>query len=1167
MNKRLPAWLLAALLGLSQPGFAQLLAKAQTTRPAQPPTRASSQSLGEVLRELKNHYRVDILFFDRTVDGYTVPADAVNFNARLERNLDAVLKPFGLVYKQSKAGGYVISRPETERREDPAGSRFPERLPSAPVQQPETPTSLSTLKSLSVPGQANPFDVTVRGRVADAATGEGLGGVSILVKGTQRGTTTDGSGNYSLAVPDERAVLVFSYVGYSRQEVTVGSRSVIDVRLSADPTSLSEVVVVGYGTQKKSSLTGAVSSVSPKELRALPVISATQALQGRVPGVSITNNSSPGSEPVVRIRGVGSISLNPNPLYVIDGVPAGGLNNIDPKDIESLEVLKDASAAAIYGSRAANGVILITTKRGSNNGKVTINFDSYYGTQSAWKKLDLLNRDEYIRYGTALLTAAGQPVPGRFTNLNTPVYDGATQTFAQTDTDWQDVMFRNAPISDNQISLSGGNATSRFYTSFGLFDQQGILPFTDYKRHSFRINSDHKINKYLTIGQTLLASTDKRRLERDGGGRSLVMNIMRMIPYWPERDPTKIGGFSTTAQGLDATDPENPLRVAEQEQQFQIDRGFKFLGSAFAEVKFTDWLRYRFTFGADYATTRFNGFLPIYNDGNRSRVIANVNENRSEFFSTVVTNQLTFEKTFGKHFVNLTAVAEQQRGTFRSVSAGGQRPDNNIDVIQGVSNPTAASSRSENLLISYVGRLNYEYAGKYLLGASIRRDGSSKFAPGRKWGTFPAISAGWRLSEEAFLKDATAISELKLRGSYGQTGYNAIGDYDWQPLILANNTNYPFGNNNQLGSYFNQLGNSDLSWEVTTMTNIGLDASLLNNKINLSAEVYTRQTDGLLLRVPLPDSQGFSVNPLANVGSMRNRGFELSVGYNHTGKDFNWNLMGTFDLTRNRVLSLATPNATINSGSNADFGGFDITRTEAGQPIQSFYGWMVDGIFQNQAEITALNAIDGNDKTFYQNDKTAPGDIRFKDLNGDGKVDANDRTYLGSFIPKFAYGLNWSGNYKNFDFTLFFQGVYGNKVFNGTKVIGQGQLRLFNATTDVLNAWTPQNTNTDVPRSVSGDPNQNSRTSDRFIEDGSYLRLKNLSIGYTIPAATLQRLTNNVVSRVRVYVSSQNLLTFTKYSGYDPEVSSKNYNLLNNGIDYAQYPQARTIMAGLNLSF
>ncbi|CCH54072.1 TonB-dependent receptor plug [Fibrisoma limi BUZ 3] len=1018
--------------------------------------------------------------------------------------------------------------------------------------------------SLSV-AAGTAFAQQVTGTVT-SGQGSPLPGVNVVVKGTNRGTATDRDGRYTINAGSS-ATLVFSYIGYVSQEVPVGNQSTISLQLVEDQQALNEVVVVGYGTQRKSSLTAAVSTVTPKELKALPVISPQQALQGRVPGVSIVNNSSPGVEPVVRVRGVGSISLNPNPLYVIDGVPAGGLNNIDPKDIESLEVLKDASAAAIYGSRAANGVILITTKKGSNNGKININLDSYYGTQSAWRTLDLLNRDEYIRYGTSLLTASGQPVPGRFNNLNTPIYDGATQTFAQTDTDWQDVMFRNAPITDNQLSISGGNAQSRFYMSVGHFSQQGILPFTDYNRQSFRINSDHKFSKFLTIGQTLLASTDFRRLERDGGGRSLVMNIMRMIPYWPERDPTKLGGFSTTAQGLDATDPENPLRVAEQEQQFQTDRGVKLLGTAFAEIRFADWLRYKFTVGTDFSTTRFNGFLPIYNDGNRSRPLASVTENRTNFFSLLLTNQLTFDKTFGKHYVNATAIAERQSAESRFIQATGQRPDNNIQVIQGVSNPNGSSTLNENLLISYVGRVNYEYGGKYLLSASVRRDGSSKFAPGRKWGTFPAASIGWRISEESFMKNVPLISELKLRASYGRTGFNAIGDYDWQALVLANNTLYPFNNATQLGSYINVLSNNELSWEINNTTDIGFDLALLNNRISLTADVYERQTDGLLLRVPLANSLGYSNSPLANVGSIRNRGLELALGYNHSGKSFQWSATGVFDLVRNKVLNLATPNATINSGSNADFGGFDITRTEVGYPIQSFYGWVVDGIFQNQGEIEAANAIDGNNRTFYQNDRTAPGDIRFRDLNGDGRIDANDRTYLGSYIPKFNYGLNLTGNYKNFDFTVFFQGVAGNKIYNGTKVIGQGQLRLFNATTDVLNAWTPQNTNTDVPRSISGDPNQNSRTSDRFIEDGSYLRLKNLSIGYTIPASVLSKTTRGYMNRLRVYVSSNNLLTFTKYTGYDPEIATRNNNLLNNGIDFANYPQARTLLVGVNLGF
>ena len=1060
----------------------------------------------------------------------------------LEKILERVFKKTPVRYEVFGAKQILLSKMPIERNEkidfEPLS-----KVPSTPVQKP---------------------DFTIQGMVSDK-NGDPMVGATVVLEGTTKGTVTEANGKYTLELTDadKNGTLIFSFVGYNTTRVAINGQSVVNVVLEEGKV-LDEVVVVGYGTQKKSSLTGAVSSVSQKDLKALPVVSLTQAIQGRVPGVSVTNNSSPGSDPIIRIRGVGSISLNPNPLFVIDGVPAGGLNNIDPKDIESLEVLKDASAASIYGSRAANGVVLITTKRGAV-GKMKVNLDSYYGVQSAWKTLDLLDRDEYIRYGTALLTASNQPVPGRFNNLATPIYDGASTTFGQTNTDWQDVMFRSAPITDHQLSISGGNDVSRVYTSLGYFSQDGIMPVTDYQRQSFRINSDHKVAKWLTLGQTLLVATDKRHLERDGGGRTQIQNIMRMIPYWPVRDPTKIGGFSTTAQGLDATDPENPLRIAEQEQQYQIDNGVKLLGTFFTEVKFTKWLKYRFVAGADFANSQFTSFLPIYNDGNRSRVIASLSENRNNFFSTVFTNQLTFDQSFGKHNVNIIAVAEKQDAKSEGIAVSGQRPDNNIQVLQGVSNPNGSSSLAQNSLISYVGRLTYDYAGKYLLGASIRRDGSSKFAPGRKWGIFPSASVGWRISEEPFMKSITAISSLKLRASIGQTGYNAIGDYDWQPLISANSTIYPFGNTTtNLGSYFNRLGNTGLSWEETTMSNVGFDLSLGN--FDISAELYKRKTDGLLLSVPLPESLGFSSSPLANVGSMQNTGFELALGYNHRSTDFNWSLAGTFDMVRNKVLSLATPNANINSGNNADFGGFDITRTQAGRPIQSFYGWQVDGIFQSAAEVAAANAL-GNDNAPYQNTSTAPGDIRFKDLNGDGKIDGSDRTFLGSYIPKFSYGLNWSGTYKNFDFAVYFQGVNGNKIYNGVKVIGQGMLRLFNATTDVLNAWTPQNTNTDVPRAVSGDPNQNTRTSDRFIEDGSYLRLKNVSIGYTFSSESLKKISNNVVSRVRIYVSSQNLLTFTKYSGFDPEVASRGNNLLNNGIDYGQYPQARTVLFGVNLGF
>ncbi|GAB3882274.1 TonB-dependent receptor [Spirosoma agri] len=1007
-------------------------------------------------------------------------------------------------------------------------------------------------------------DQPVSGTVLDEK-GSPLVGVNIQIRGTTRGTTSDARGTYRIEVPTGNAVLVFSYIGYKKQEVPVNNRSTVNVSLESDAGSLEEVVVVGYGTQRRSSMTGAVSSVTPKELTALPVPNVSSALQGRVPGVSVVNNGGPGSSPTVQIRGIGSINYASGPLYVIDGVPTGDLNSFNTNDIESLEVLKDASSAAIYGSRASNGVILITTKKGSRDSKVRITLDSYVGTQSAWHKIDVLNRDQYIQYAKALTSNAGIALPARLNDLNQPIYTGATQTFAQTETNWQNELFRNAPIAQHQLSLSGGNATSRFFGSGAYFKQEGIMRGTSFERGTLRLNSDHQVAKFLTIGQTLTASYSNQRPEQLGD-RSQLMHALRMMPYWPTMDPTKVGGFSAPT-ALDGSDPENPLRFPAMD--ITRSKFLKAFATIYADVRLTSFLRYRFNYGADLGYGVSTTFQPIYNDGYAGRTSSTISDSRSTNIAQTFTNQLTFDKTFGKHAINVLAVAEQQVVKFNNLNGSGTRPNNDLDVIQGVSNPSVNSSRSETDLLSYVGRLNYEYDGKYLISASIRRDGSSLFAPGKKWGNFPSASVGWRLNQESFMKSLPQFSELKLRASYGRTGFNGINNYAWQSLVQADATAYPFGTTNNLGSYFNSLGNTDLQWETTDMVNGGIDVALFNNKITFTGEIYNRFTDGLILAVPIPNSIGYTNAPVANIGSMKNWGYEFQAGYNYAKGDLRWNVSANIGITRNRVLSLATPTASIYAGQNADYGGFDLTKTEVGQPIQSFYGWQVDGIFKTIDEIYSAPRQNRPDsRTDYDATKnTAPGDIRFKDINGDGKIDANDRTYLGSYLPKFNYGVNFSGNYKNFDFTLYLQGVQGNKIYNGTKVVTQGMLRLFNAGPAVLDAWTPTNSNSSIPRAISGDPNNNSRTSDRFIEDGSYMRLKNLTIGYSIPAKVLGSATSNVVSKVRVYVSSQNLLTLTKYTGYDPEIASRAGTLLRSGIDYSNYPQARTLLAGLQITF
>jgi len=1025
-------------------------------------------------------------------------------------------------------------------------------------------------------------EITVTGKVTDENRSP-VPGVNVLIKGTTRGTTTDMDGVYSLTVADQNAVLVFSFIGYTTQEITVGAQTTIDVQLAQDVVSLNEVVVIGYGTQKRSSVTGAVASVNAKEISALPVPGVESALQGRIPGVQITNNGSPGSAPIVRIRGIGSITGNSDPLYVVDGFPInqsvsmsmGGnaaptnLNNFDTKDIESVEVLKDAAASAIYGSRAANGVVIITTKHGSKDKKMHVDVDSYYGTQTAWKQLDLLNRDQYLKYGTDLVTNAGNALPTRFSNMNQPIYAGASQTYAQTDTDWQKAMFRTAPISQTQVSLSHATDATRIFASVGNFKQEGIMLGTDFQRYNFRLNMDTKISKVFTFGENFNVSYTNTLNENstatsgNGGGRPQIQHIVHQVPYMPIEDPTLPGGYRA-ADASDGSDPENPVRIALQD--LSRTHTVKFFGTAFIEATVLPWLKYKFSAGGDFTTSRTFNDQPIYNDGFRGRTTHNLADNRGMFFSPLLSNQITVDKTIGKHSINFIAVAERQDFKNNFTNSSAQQASNVVHVLGGGSNQSiTGGGDTETTLLSYLGRVNYEYNAKYLLSASFRRDGFSSFAPGHQWGNFPGLSLGWRMSEENFMKGVQQISELKLRASYGKLGVNSITPFAWQSGIYTS-SNYPFNNTPQGGAYFNQLKNPSLGWETTTMTNYGVDLGLFDNRFTLTMEYYNRNVDNLLLQIPLAPSLGYAVNYLANLGQMKNWGYELQAGYNKGVGDLRFNVSANVGITRNKVTDLAIPNSTINVGLNADYGPNNITRTEAGHSIQGFYGYKTDGLFQSQAEIDAANALDGNATTKFQ-DNAAPGDIRFKDLNGDGVINSDDQQYLGSYLPKFNYGLNFSANYKSFDFTLFFQGVQGNKIYNGTKVLTQGMLRLFGAETKVLDAWRPDHTNTDMPRAVSGDPNGNTRVSDRFIEDGSYLRLKNFSIGYTVPSDVLRGFAKGSISKVRVYVSSQNLFTITKYTGYDPEIGARNNANLVSGIDYGQFPQPRTIMAGVQLGF
>ncbi|SEO37821.1 TonB-linked outer membrane protein, SusC/RagA family [Mucilaginibacter gossypiicola] len=1003
----------------------------------------------------------------------------------------------------------------------------------------------------------------ITGKVTDES-GAALAGVTVTIKGTTTAVGTSSNGTFRIEVPNEQAILVFSFVGFASTEVAVSGQSVINVSLKGDSKALNEIVVVGYGTQKRASVTGAVSSVNSKTISALPVGGVDQALQGRVSGLTVTNNGSPGSAPIVQIRGVSSIGYGADPLYIIDGFP-GSIGSLDPRDIQSVDVLKDASAAAIYGSRATNGVIIITTKKGST-GKIQVGFDSYAGVQKVTKTYDLLNTNQYLQYERALNGAAGIGLPPRLqpANFNLPIYAGSSQTFAQTNTDWQDAYFKNGVLQQHTVSVSGGNENSRIFTSAGYFDQDGITVGTNFSRKNFRINSDHNINKFITIGETFNTSVTRQRFGIPPGNRTPITNVIRMQPYLPVYNPNNMGGFFGPQSSFDGADPVNPVEQALINENRNLGVGIR--GNAYLTVKFTPWLKFNSTYGIDYGTNRQEQYTPIYNDGGTSSSpLASITENTNSGTTTLYTQQLTFDHTFAaKHHVSAIAVYEVQTNRGDSQNSFGNQNNNTIRTLHNATNITTDYTYTTNVLHSLVGRVGYDFEGKYLVSGSIRRDGLSVWAPGHKYENFPAASVGWKVDQESFMKGIKSISEFKLRAGYGVTGINGtvLGNYPYVSNVSAGGTTYPFGNlatgvNSGNGSFYSNLSNYFLHWEKTKSTNIGFDLGLFQNAFTLSAEVYKRKTDGLILTVPAPPSQGVGA-PIANVGSMQNKGFELTAGYHKTSGEFRYDITGVFGLSRNKVLSLTgAANGTITAGGDADFGGGGpITNTSVGQPIQYFYGYVVEGIFQNAADVSGHATQTG----------AAPGDLKFKDVNKDGVIDANDRVNLGSYLPKFTYSLNYTASYKNFDLALFFQGVYGNKIFNAEKIIAEGMSRLFNSDVNVLRAWTPTNTNTDIPRAISGDPNSNVRPSSRWVESGSYLRLKNLQLGYNLPQTWLRSSTNNLVSKVRIYVSSTNLFTITKYTGLDPEVGSKN-GTLTNGIDYGQYPTPRVFQAGLQATF
>ena len=1000
---------------------------------------------------------------------------------------------------------------------------------------------------------------TVSGRVTDQSTGGGLPGVTVLVKGTTNGVSTNADGSFSLSVSEAGGTLAFSSVGMVTQERAIGSESTINVALVQDAKQLSEIVVVGYGSQSRTLVTGAVTSVDAKQFEGQPVAGLDQVLQGRASGVSVTANSgTPGGGVSVRIRGNNSISGGSDPLYVIDGVPVNtgsystigagnqqlnALSDINPNDIASIEILKDASAAAIYGSRAANGVVLVTTKRGKS-GRTKVDVNYYTGVQQTIKRLDVLNGQEAQDLNNEMRTNRGLA----------PLYVAANPTSAQSlftgaNTNWQDEIFRDARISNYSAAVSGGDAKTRFLLSGTFFDQDGIIKGSGFKRGSGRLNIDHNISDRVKVGTNLTVSRSMaNRINNDNNINGVLSAAILLGSQTPVYNADGTYGFDRFSS------VENPVAAA-VEPFFEARNG-RLIGNVFAEVEPIKDLRIRTSFGADYLTLKEDLFLPSTLQAGASARGSGRSNNRSDV-SWLNETTANYSRTFNEdHNVSILVGGSIQKSLQEGVTAFATNfPGNAIRQLSaGSVKSDASSDATQWSLVSGFSRLNYDFRGKYIVTASVRRDGSSRFGANNKYGVFPAASVAWRVGEEAFLKDKTIISELKVRGGFGQTGNFEIGNFASLGLFgvgAGNLANYTL----QPGLSPTQIPNPDLTWEKSSEFNVGADLGLFENRILISANAFERNANELLLNRQLPLTSGF-LSVTQNIGSLRNRGLEFELTtQNVKTADFNWTTNFNISFIRNTVTSLVNRQAFLAGFAN---------RVEEGASLGSFYGFEVDRIFQTADEISALNATartrTGNANSVYQVN-AAPGDIKFKDLNDDGVITAADQRIIGSAQPNFFGGINNTLSYKGIDLSFFLQFMSGNEIYNSTRSFAEGMNGQFGQLGAVRDRWTPTNTNTNIPRAAFQDPNNNRRTSDRFLEDGSYLRLKTMTLGYNLPTSIVR------VARLqsaRLYVSGQNLLTFTKYKGLDPEINTFSGSNIALGTDFLTFPQARTVQVGVN---
>lgn len=994
--------------------------------------------------------------------------------------------------------------------------------------------------------------VTVSGSITDASTGEFLIGVNVLETGTTNGTITDVNGYYTITVA-EKASLKFTYIGYLSTTKQLNGAVTLDVALESDVSILDEVVVVGYGSQRKSDLTGSLSSVSEEQLKAVPVTGLDQALQGRAAGVYVTqNDGAPGGALSIRIRGIGS-TLTAEPLYVIDGVPivndnqgssatfgaldGGGqasnaLNTINPNDVERIEVLKDASATAIYGARAANGVVLITTKRGAA-GKSQISLDSYVGASQVLRKLDVMNLREYAKY-------FGEINGAQLEEFERPELLG-------DGTDWQDAVFRTGINQNHQLSISGGNKSTQFAISGGFTDTKGIVVGSDFQRYSARVNLDHHINDRLDIGGSITVAQTNERIVINDNSAGVIFTALLTPPSAPVRNAD--GSFAAPQDEIDLQF-DNP--VARALETINDNARTRVLSNAYFSAKLFDGLTYRTELGTDLNFSDQLVFYPSTDRGNFSNTISTLNTSRNQSTFWINKHLLTYDSNIGASSKISTLLGfEAQAGSYEFISASRNGlPNNELTQINlgDAGQATNGGGAGHNSLISWFGRVNYTLLERYLFTATGRIDGSSRFGPNNRYGFFPSAAVAWRISEEPFFKEIETISNFKVRLGIGAVGNQEIGLYSY----LANVQGFNVVRGDQLSTAFgpSNIANPNVRWESSVQANFGVDLGLYQGRITFTGDIYRKIADGMLLPAVLPTSAGGFQAPFVNIGRIVNDGLELGLNTVNLTGAFSWSTDINASFNRNVVESLGSTGSLIGVIQR-----LPVTRTEEGRAISEFFGYRTAGIFQTLAEIAEAPV---------QSPDTRPGDFRFEDLNNDGVINEEDQTFLGNPVPDFTANLNNTFGYKGIELSFLIQGVFGNEILNLLDRNLLGLTDQNNQRVEALDRFTATNPSTTIPRANFSDPNDNRRISDRYIEDGSFVRLRNVTLGYQLQNAFIKKI--NLTS-AKVYVSGQNLLTFTNYSGYDPEVGSFNQNPLINGVDNGRYPSARSLTVGFNANF